>query len=205
MAGLPGRAGKGLTLGLAPVGMLGAQAVSGSAALPTLATLGLFFFKVGAVLYGSGYVLIAFLQGGLVEQRGWLTQSQLVDAVAAGQFTPGPVLSTATFIGYLLQGPAGAVVATTAIFLPSFVFVALTAPYVGRLRQTPWLAAFLDSVTVAALALMAAVTIELARSTLTGVVPWAIALVAAAATFRWSVNPAWLVLGGAVVGWLVTV
>jgi chromate transporter len=170
LAGFPGRGSPGTALGVLPAGILalGAQPGDGGASLPTLGALGLFFLKIGAVLYGSGYVLIAFLQGGLVERYGWLTRAQLVDAVAAGQFTPGPVLSTATFVGYLVLGPAGAVVATVAIFLPSFVFVALTARHVHRLRKTPWLAAFLDSVNVAALALMAAVTLQLARSTLTG-------------------------------------
>ncbi len=204
LAGFPGRGRPGTTLGLLPAWVLalGTQSSETAASLPTLSALGLFFLKVGSVLYGSGYVLIAFLQGGLVERYGWLTRAQLVDAVAAGQFTPGPVLSTATFVGYLVLGPAGAMVATAAIFLPSFVLVAVTAPHVHRLRQTPWLAAFLDSVNVAALGLMAAVTIQLARSTLTGPAPGAIALAGLLVALRWKVNPAWLVLSGALLGWL---
>jgi len=204
LAGFPRTGRRGGMLGMVPAGLLalGTPPVEAAPALATLTTLGLFFLKVGSVLYGSGYVLIAFLQGGVVERYGWLSRAQLVDAVAAGQFTPGPVLSTATFVGYLVLGPAGSVVATAAIFLPSFVFVALTAPHVDRFRKTPWMAAFLDSVNVAALALMTAVTLQLGRSTLTGPVAWGIALAGLLAALRWAVNPAWLVLGGALVGWL---
>lgn len=108
--------------------------------------LGLFFLKVGSVLYGSGYVLVAFLEGGLVHNHGWLTQQQLLDAIAVGQFTPGPVLSTATFIGYLTSGATGAAVATAAIFLPSFLFVVALNPVVPRLRRSRWTSAFLDAV-----------------------------------------------------------
>ena len=165
--------------------------------------LGLFFLKVGAVLYGSGYVLIAFLQGGLVDEHGWLTERQLLDAVAVGQLTPGPVLTTATFIGYLLGGWQGAMVATAGIFLPSFVLVAILNPYVSKLRTSVWTAAFLDAVNAAAVALMAAVTVELARSTL---VCWQAVVIAVAAgglSFGWRINPAWLVVGGAAAGRLL--
>ena len=167
--------------------------------------LGLFFLKVGAVLYGSGYVLVAFLEGGLVHDYGWLTQQQLLDAIAIGQFTPGPVLSTSTFIGYLISGAPGAAVATTAIFLPSFLFVAALNPLIPRLRRSRWTAAFLDAVNVSAVALMAAVTMKLARETLTSWPAWLIALGAAVVGLRWRVNATWLVLGGAIVGWLLSV
>ena len=166
--------------------------------------LGLFFLKVGAVLYGSGYVLVAFLEGGLVHDYGWLTQRQLLDAIAIGQFTPGPVLSTATFIGYLISGPLGAVIATMAIFLPSFVFVAALNPVVPRLRRSRWTAAFLDSVNISAVALMVAVTVNLAQDILTSWPAWIIALAAAVVGIRWKVNSAWLVLGGAIIGWLLS-
>jgi chromate transporter len=170
------------------------------AAEHSLWKLGLFFLKVGSVLYGSGYVLIAFLEGGLVSELGWLTKQQLLDAVAVGQFTPGPVLTTATFVGYLLGGWTGAAVATLAIFLPSFAFVAILHPLVARLRKSEWASAFLDSVNAASVALMAAVTIELTRTTLVNWQAAAIAFAAALVVFFWKLNPAWLILGGAVAG-----
>ena len=176
----------------------------------TLSSLGLFFLKIGCVLFGSGYVLIAFLQGGLVEQHQWLTQQQLLDAVAIGQFTPGPVLTTATFIGYVLAGPLGALVATLGIFGPSFLFVLATNPLIPRLRQSAVAGAFLDAVNASAIGLMAAVTVELARHTLIDweakQIDWGaglIALVSAVVLFRYKVNAAWLVLGGAGIGWLL--
>ena len=127
----------------------------------TSLTLGGVFLKAGALLYGSGYVLIAFLRGDLVERLGWLTDAQLLDAVAIGQVTPGPLFTTATFIGYVLAGVPGAVVATVAIFLPAFVIVALVGPWVGRLRDRPLTAALLDGVNAAAIGLMAAVSVQL--------------------------------------------
>ena len=162
----------------------------------------MFFLKVGAVLYGGGYVLLAFLEQGLVQQHAWLTRQQLLDAVAIGQFTPGPVLSTATFIGYILGGAPGAAVATIGIFLPSFVYVALLAPVLFRLRKSPWIAAFLDSVNVCAVALMAGVTFQLASDALRGWISWAVALASLAILLRWKVSPAWVVLGGGIVGLL---
>jgi chromate transporter len=146
---------------LVPLVPLGAGAAS--ATLPAIFGV---FAKIGAVLVGSGYVLIAFLRAELVERLGWLTEPQLIDAVAVGQLTPGPVFSTATFIGWLLGGPAGAAVATAGIFLPAFVFVALTAPMVRRLRESKLASAFLDGVNVAALALMAVVTVQLGHAAL---------------------------------------
>ena len=169
----------------------------------TLSALGLFFLKIGCVLFGSGYILIAYLQGGLVEQYQWLTQQQLLDAVAIGQFTPGPVLTTATFIGYVLAGPTGALVATLGIFVPSFLFVLTTNPLIPRLRQSAVAGAFLDAVNASAIGLMAAVTVELARHALIDWGAWAIAIISAAVLFRYKINSAWLVLGGAGIGWLL--
>jgi len=170
------------------------------AARPSIYRIGLFFLKVGAVLYGGGYVLLAFLEQGLVQQHAWLTHQQLLDAVAIGQFTPGPVLSTATFIGYILGGAPGAAVATVGIFLPSFFYVGLLAPVLFRLRQSAWMAAFLDSVNVCAVALMGGVTFRLAADALRGWPSWGIAVVSLAVLLRWKVSPAWVVLGGGGVG-----
>jgi len=178
-------------------------AAAPTATRPSLARIALFFLKVGAVLYGGGYVLLAFLDQGLVHQHAWLTEQQLLDAVAIGQFTPGPVLSTATFIGYILGGAPGAAVATLAIFLPSFFYVSLLAPVLFRLRQSPWMAAFLDSVNVCALALMVGVTIRLATDALRGWPAWVIAMTALAVLLRWKLNPAWVVLGGGIAGLLL--
>ncbi len=185
----------------------GVAAMGSSAAAivdrPSIVRIGLFFLKVGAVLYGGGYVLLAFLEQELVRQHAWLTQQQLLDAVAIGQFTPGPVLSTATFIGYILGGAPGAAVATVGIFLPSFFYVALLAPVLFRLRQSAWMAAFLDSVNACAVALMAGVTLRLAADALRDWQAWAIALTALAVLLRWKVSPAGVVLGGGVVGLLL--
>jgi chromate transporter len=183
---------------------LGALALLSAAApvvaRPSIGRIGLFFLKVGAVLYGGGYVLLAFLEQGLVRDHAWLTYRQLLDAVAIGQFTPGPVLSTATFIGYILGGVPGAAVATVAIFLPSFFYVGLLAPVLFRLRQSAWMSAFLDSVNVCAVALMAGVTCRLAADALRGWPSWVIAVAAGIVLLRWKVNPAWVVLGGGVGG-----
>lgn len=169
----------------------------------TLWRLGLAFLKIGTVLYGSGYVLIAFLEKDLVNQLGWLTQAQLLDAVAIGQFTPGPVLSTATFIGYLVAGFPGAIVATLGIFLPSFLFVLILNPIIPRLRERVWTAAFLDAVNVAAVALMAAVTLALGQETLVSWQAWIIAGLGVLGTFGFKLNSAWVILGGAVLGYLL--
>jgi chromate transporter len=179
----------------------GAVAVAGTlVARPSLSRIALFFLKVGAVLYGGGYVLLAFLEQGLVQQHAWLTRQQLLDAVAIGQFTPGPVLSTATFIGYILGGVPGAAVATVSIFLPSFFYVALLAPVLFRLRQSAWIAAFLDSVNACAVALMAGVTFLLGVDALHGLPSWVIATASFVVLLRWKVSPAWIVLGGGIAG-----
>lgn len=159
-----------------------------------------FFLKVGSVLYGSGYVLLAFLRNGLVERLGWLTETQLLDAVAVGQITPGPVFTTATFVGYLLGGPSAALVATVGIFLPAFFFVAISAGWVARVRRSAFASAFLDGVNAASLALMGVVTWQLARA---AVVDWFTLLLAIASAlllFRFKLNSTWLVAGGALAG-----
>jgi chromate transporter len=159
--------------------------IAAAAAVPfSLATLFWTFLKIGSVLYGSGYVLIAFLRSDFVERLGWLTEKQLLDAVAVGQVTPGPLFTTATFIGYVLGGIPGGVLATVGIFLPAFVFVAATNRLIPRLRASPWTAGFLDSVNAAALGLMAAVTAQLAYGSFGSPVAIGIALVAAVLLFR---------------------
>lgn len=169
-----------------------------------LLPLFLFFLKVGAILYGSGYVLLAFIRADLVERWHWLTESQLLDAIAVGQVTPGPVFTTATFIGYVLGGYQGAIVGTLGIFLPAFCFVALSGPLVPRIRRSPTAGAFLDGVNVAALSLMVVVTYQLGRASLVDIKTLLIGLVSGFLLFRFRVNSAWLVLGGAIAGWIIS-
>ncbi|MFQ3630557.1 MAG: chromate transporter [Roseiflexus sp.] len=155
------------------------------------------------MLYGSGYVLLAFLHNEFVVRLGWLHEQQLLDAIAVGQFTPGPVFTTATFVGYLVAGLPGAILATVGIFLPAFVFVAAVNPLIPVLRRSPWMDGFLDGVNVAAVGLMAAVLWELGR---TAVVDWLSALLAIGAAvllFRFNINSAWLVLGGGIIALIV--
>lgn len=166
----------------------------------TLGGIFLVFLKVGALLYGSGYVLLAFLRNDLVVNHGWLTDQQLLDAIAIGQFTPGPVFTTATFIGYVLAGVPGAAVATIGIFLPSFLFVALLARIMPHIRKSPWTASFLDGVNVTALALMAGVTLQLGRSAVVDIPTALLAAGAALLLFRFKINSAWLVLAGGLIG-----
>ena len=162
------------------------------------------FLKVGAVLFGSGYVLVAYLDGELIEKLGWLTRQQLLDAIAIGQFTPGPVLSTATFIGYQIQGLWGALAATTGIFLPSFLFVLLLNPMVPKLRSSPLAAGFLDSVNIAAVGIMTAVTFALGKSVLVDWRSWVILVVSVGITFGVKkANALWIVLGGGILGYVL--
>ena len=154
-------------------------------------------------LYGGGYVLIAFLRDGLVHQWQWLTEAQLLDAIAVGQFTPGPLFTTATFVGYLMGGVAGALIATFAIFLPSFILVAISGPIVPLLRRSRLAGAFLDGVNVSALALMAAVTVQLGKAALVDGYTIAIALVCIALLLRYRINSVWLIGAGAVCGLFV--
>jgi chromate transporter len=188
----------GRAASVAPLGLLALQ-------LPTVGAIGsifLSFLKIGSVLFGSGYVLLAFLRSEFVGP-GMLTEQQLVDAVAVGQITPGPVFTTATFIGYLLEGAPGALAATVGIFLPAFVFVAITGPFISRLRSSPVLFGLLDGVNVASLALMAGVTWQLGRATIVDPFAVAIAVVALVLLIRFNVNTVWLVVGGGAVGFAV--
>ena len=169
-------------------------------------SLGLLFLvmlKIGATMFGGGYVLVAFLRSDLVVRLHWLTERQLLDAIAIGQVTPGPLFTAATFIGYLLAGTAGAVLATVGIFLPAFVLVAISGPLVPRLRRSPVAGAALDGINVAALSLMIVVSAQLARSAVPDWVTLVIAAGSAVLLFRYRVNSAWLVLGGAALGSLM--
>lgn len=165
-----------------------------------MAPLFLTFLKIGATLFGSGYVLLAFLRADFVVRLGWLTDRQLLDAVAIGQLTPGPVFTTATFIGYLLGGLPGAIVATAGIFLPSFLFVGVTYPFISRLRASMWASSFLDGVNAIALALMAAVTWHLGRAALVDPITVTVAALALVALSRTRVNSAWVILAGGLAG-----
>ena len=159
-----------------------------------------FFLKVGAVLYGSGYSLLAYLNHDLVSRWGWLTKGQLLDAVAVGQFTPGPVFTTATFIGFYLGGPVGALVATIAIFLPSFAFIALSARLMPKANESGIVRAFLDGVNVASLALMAVVALQLGETALRNWLTVAVAAASLVLLLKFRVNSAWLMAGGALIG-----
>jgi chromate transporter len=168
---------------------------------PGLTWLFLFFLKIGAVLYGSGYVLLSFLRGGLVERGHWLTEAQLLDAIAVGQITPGPVFTTATFVGFLLHGVTGGLVATVGIFLPAFLLVGATGSILPWVQRSPSARAFLDGVNVGALALMAVVTWQLGRTAIDS--PATAGLGLAALALLWlRVNSAWLIAGGALGGLL---
>ena len=186
----------------ASTGVTASAAVAIPAGTAGLLPLFLVFVKTGAVLFGSGYVLLALLRADLVERLGWLTEGQLIDAIAVGQVTPGPVFTTATFVGYVLAGPWGAGVATVGIFLPAFVFVALSGPLVPRLRRSPLTSAVLDGVNVASLAMMAAVTFQLSATALTSRLPIVLAVVTAVILLGYRVNPTWLILAGGLAGWL---
>jgi len=194
--------GEGFSLkGVLPFAGLGGLPLVVSQLAPvSLGQLFLVFLKVGALLYGSGYVLLAFLRNDLVLRLGWLTDQQLLDAVAIGQFTPGPVFTTATFVGYMLAGIPGAILATVGIFLPAFCFVAVLRRIVPAMRRSPWTAALLDGVNVAALGLMAGVTWQLGVAAITDWLTALLAIVSALVLFRYKVNSAWLVLAGGVIG-----
>jgi chromate transporter len=195
----------GFTLLVAPLGVATAGVVVDSIKdEPTLLAVGLSFLKIGSTLYGSGYVLVAFLQRELIDSHHWMTQRQLLDAVAIGQFTPGPVLSTATFVGYLLLGIPGAAVATGSIFLPSFLLIFLIGPVVSKLKGSPLMRGFLDGVNAAALGLMLAVATSLAIGSLTSPIAISIFVIAAVALLVSKTNPAWIILSGALLGYLGT-
>ncbi len=206
-----GRLWSGGTVGLLalPLTAPAILTVSSVAEPFSLATLFVKFLKIGAVLYGSGYVLLAFVRTDFVERLGWLTDQQLIDAIAVGQFTPGPVFTTATFIGYVVGVQSGvggfpaALIATVGIFLPSFIFVALLRYILPLARRSPWMGMLLDGVNVASLGLMAGVTWDLARTAVVGIWTAALMLVALVVVFRFRINSAWVVLGGGIAGLLL--
>lgn len=179
---------------------------AGGAAASQLTTLKLFlvFVKIGAVLFGSGYVLVAYIDGELVQKLEWLSHQQLLDAIAIGQFTPGPVLTAATFVGYVLQGWTGALAATLGIFLPSFLFIVILYPIIPRLRKSPYTEAFLDSVNAAAVAVMISVTILMTIDVTSDWRAAAILVVALVVvmTFK-KISSLWVILGGAALGFLL--
>lgn len=170
----------------------------------SLSTLFLTFLKIGSVLYGSGYVLLAFLRADFVVRLGWLTDQQLIDAIAIGQVTPGPVFTSATFICYILGGTSGALLATLGIFLPSFVFVAISNPLIPKIRSSAWASSLLDGVNAASLGLMAAVTVQLTSSSLIDIPAILIALISLVLLMRYKVNSTWLIAGGALAGLLIS-
>lgn len=175
--------------------------VAGMVPVPfSLTALFVTFLKLGSVVFGSGYVLLAFLRNDFVHRLGWLSDQQILDAVAVGQFTPGPVFTTATFIGYVVGGVTGAILATIGIFLPAFVFVAAVFPLVGMIRRSPWASGFLDGVNVAALGLIAGVTWQLGLAALIDWFTVVVAVLALMLILRFKINSAWLVFGGGAVG-----
>ena len=194
--------GSRLSVSILPLSAAPLAAAATTATSFSLASLFLAFLKIGAIVFGSGYVLLAFLRADLVVHRGWLTDSQLIDAVAVGQLTPGPVFTTATFIGYLLGGLRGSVVATVGIFAPAFLLVAISGPLIPRIRKSRIAGAFLDGVNVGSLALMAYVSWLLGRASIVDFTTVGIAAISAVALTRWRLNSAWLVLGGAAIGLL---
>ncbi len=170
----------------------------------SLPLLFLTFLKIGSVLYGSGYVLLAFLRADFVLRLGWLTDQQLLDAVAIGQITPGPLFTAATFIGYLLGGTSGALLATLGIFLPSFIFVAISNPLIPKIRSSAWASSLLDGVNASALGLMAAVTVQLGISSLIDIPTALIAIISLILLLRYKLNSTWLIAGGAVAGFILS-
>jgi chromate transporter len=211
MAGAAGarwRANRAQGVLIAYIASLPGGGVAAMTAASGVAPFGLFhlflvFAKVGAVLFGSGYVLLAFLRADLVERLGWLTEAQLLDAIAIGQVTPGPVFTTATFIGYVLGGWPGAAVATTGIFLPAFIFVALSGPLVPRLRASKVAGAALDGINVASLALMTAVAWQLGRAALVDAVTIGLAFASLVALTKFRVNSVWLIVAAGMLGWFL--
>ena len=192
------------TLLLPPLIEFNSLPISALAAIPyNLPLLFLTFLKIGAILYGSGYVLIAFLRADFVTRLGWLTDRQLIDAIAVGQITPGPLFTSATFIGYILGGVPGALLATFGIFLPSFVFVAISNPLIPKMRSSVWVGSFLDGINIASLSLMTVVTFQLGVSSLIDLPTIIIALVSLGLLLRYKINPTWLVAGGALAGSLI--
>ena len=191
-----------LTSVLAFIPLLAVSLPAASSVPFSYSLLFLIFLKVGSILYGSGYVLVAFLRADLVERLGWLTTQQLIDAIAVGQVTPGPLFTSATFIGYQLGGFKGAVLASVGIFVPSFVFVALSSAYIHKMRSSSWLGPFLDGIIAASLGLMAGVLIQIAIHTFAAPLSIVLALASAVLILKFKINSTWLILAGALVGFL---
>ncbi|MEK6561281.1 MAG: chromate efflux transporter, partial [Nitrospirota bacterium] len=200
---LPGIRNSNLSGIIAPAAGLSLPAALTAVTPFNVSHLFLVFLKIGSVLYGSGYVLLAFLRADFVTRLGWLTDQQLIDAIAVGQVTPGPVFTTATFIGYILGGIPGALLATIGIFLPSFIFVAISNPLIPRIRRSPRISAFLDGINIASLGLMAAVTIQLGRASFIDPMTIGIAVITVVLLIYFKVNSTWLVAGGAAAGLLI--
>jgi chromate transporter len=190
-------------MGLIGLPVASASGIASAVGATGLAPLFFVFLKLGVTVFGSGYVLVAFLKADLVDRLHWITGPQLLDSITAGQITPGPLFATSTFLGYLLHGWAGAVVATVAIFLPSFLMAGVVGALAVRIRKSKLAAAFLDGVNAAAVALMATVAITLGRATLVDGWTWAIGLASAALLLRFKINATWLILGGAALGILL--
>ncbi len=170
----------------------------------SLSRLFLIFLKIGSVLYGSGYVLLAFLETDFVERFNVLTEPQLLDAVSVGQITPGPVFTTATFIGYLIQGFPGGILATIGIFLPAFVLVGLVNPYIHKLRSSTWVSGILDGINVASWGLMLVVSCKLAVAAIIDLPTTILAVISLIIVFRFKINSAWLILGGGIAGYFAS-
>ncbi len=207
LANLQTMKGKNLkSLLIPPLFEFNSLPVSTLAAVPyNLPLLFLTFLKIGAILYGSGYVLIAFLRADFVTGLGWLTDRQLIDAIAVGQVTPGPLFTSATFIGYILGGVPGALLATFGIFLPSFIFVAISNPFIPKMRNSVWVGSFLDGINIASLSLMTAVTFQLGTASLIDLTTILIALISLGVLLRFKINPTWLIAGGALIGLLFSI
>jgi chromate transporter len=188
-----------------PLAFLGSTLLTGAGLAAPISMVGLFFsfLKIGAIVFGSGYVLLAFLRTEFIERLHWLTERQLIDAVAVGQFTPGPLFTTATFIGYMLAGWRGAAVATIGIFLPGFLLVAASGPLIRNIRRAPLAASMLDGVVAGSLALMAVVSWQLARVAIVDWITGVILVVSLALLLRFRINSAWLIAAGALLGWIV--
>jgi chromate transporter len=185
---------------LLPFGGIGLSQLTIPFSLPVLF---LTFLKIGSVLYGSGYVLLAFLRNDFVLHLGWLTDRQLIDAIAIGQITPGPLFTSATFIGYILGGTSGALLATLGIFLPSFIFVLISNPLIPKIRNSTWASGLLDGVNASSLGLMAGVTFQLAFSSLTDLYTALIAVTSLVLLLKYKINTTWLIAGGALAGYLI--
>lgn len=190
---------------ISPAVLIPFGGISLAQAIPfSISTLFFTFLKIGSVLYGSGYVLLAFLRNDFVLRLGWLTDQQLIDAIAIGQVTPGPLFTAATFIGYILGGTSGALLATLGIFLPSFIFVLILNPLIPKIRNSIWMSSLLDGINASSLGLMAAVTFQIASTSLIDFPTAAITIISLALLLRYKINSTWLIAGGAIIGFIIS-